>query len=732
LPAALEATKLEPEAEPIVDVRALWSALIAAELEKRPRLRASSSPVYDESYGGNIVEYNADDFTLEFSPEEIVRVFQGELQIGVLDVRGPRSPGKLVFRELTRPGAIRPGVELRLDSLQATSSMERRSAAVARLLGNEAVIDDLITFFDPASDAQPNQVDEWLPRSEDLDRYELNESQREAFTHLWSHRPLGLLQGPPGTGKSTFIAAFVHYALTRGRIRSVLVLSQAHAAANAVGEKIRAVAEAVAEPVTMLRFGTPNNVSAELLPIHAGAIQNAYREVFLSNLEERLIAAGEQLALSKRYLHAAYRLESRLRGLLRPTAIGRNPEAGASSLESTPLNELLEEYGIDPMTSVAGLRDLLHEALSEQLAVRSPKAARQYRRLLDLSWSWPEALRYGERTLEELLVRTRQVVVGTCNGSGRRKLGIDKKTFDLVIIDEAARCDPGDLAIAMQSGAWIVLVGDHKQLPPYVDDDIATVVLEKLGLANKKSLLQSDFERVFRSSYGRVVGRTLVEQYRMAPPIRALVSSLYYESAGLRDAQAREHSPAAYELLGEPFGSPLTWWDTSNMGDEAHEARSRDGSFTNAVEARMIVHLLRRLENADSFWQIAPANTNIGVICMYAAQKRHVTELIDAAGFDGQFRKRVKIDTVDGYQGQENDIVMLSLVRNNQQGNIGFVSDAQRANVALSRAKERLIIVGSAMMFEGARRQNDFGHVARYIRNVPDIGNRNLPASFGR
>lgn len=712
-----------------IDIRALWQAVIAVEMEQKRRVVVTALPVFDEALGLNIIACNDQGIEWDYEPSQVVEVTRNNARVGELVVSASRR-GALAFRELERPQLLRVGDTLTLESPQDKESLRRRSTAVARILGGASGIPNLMEYFQPDRSPEPTIVEKFAPSNDDLSPYGLNPVQREAFQHLWQHRPLGLLQGPPGTGKTAFISAFVHYAVTKAHFRNVLVLSQAHEAADAVADRIRRLGERLGSPLSMLRFGHQDDISDRLVPIHAYSIQSAYRELFLSELEERFRALAARLELADSYAKDALTFEMWARNILRPTLTADN-EAALSELRIPGMDAFLEKYGSLADVPASQARARGHEQLAERHKLRNPSAVQAFQRLLDMAYDWDAALRGQKgRTLEEFFARTRDVVCGTCVGAGRRQLGIDSNLYDLVIIDEAARCGSSELAVAMQSAAWVLLVGDHKQLPPYVERNIARGVQAKLNLPSMTPLLLSDFERVFRSRYGDIAARSLRIQYRMAPAIRALVNALFYneEHERLEDAPERMPPVELYNRLPQPLKRQVTWYDTS--AKEHSNEVSVGNSFRNPLEALIVVDVLKKLERQSEFWEGLPQAT-IGVISFYEQQVRLIRQQFEAAAFSEEFQKRVRIDTVDAYQGQENDIVILSLVRNNKRGEVGFVRNDNRANVALSRAKERLVIVGSAAFFESAwPSDSPFSQVVGYLKSSGDPETEIIPAKL--
>jgi len=257
----------------------------------------------------------------------------------------------------------------------------------------------------------------------------------------------------------------------------------------------------------------------------------------------------------------------------------------------------------------------------------------------------------------------------------------------------------------MQSGRRILLVGDHRQLPPLFGHELLRSVAERLGVGSTTILRQSDFERAFGSKYGSAVQQVLKKQYRMAPKIGELVATTFYPGQDL--GTARGNPPEYYSRLPRPLDDQMTWMDTGHP--RSHRGESEVGrSFMNRREGAIILRLLRTISQCGGFVASAKKDLKegeqlIGVICMYAPQADHIEELILQSDLSADFKALVKVGTVDSYQGKENAIVFVSLVRSNPEYNMGFIRTANRVNVALSRAMERLVIVGSATMFGAPR-----------------------------
>lgn len=714
-----------------IDVPALWRKLIDVETEQYTEAVADSDSHFSRQDKRHFLAYSLSRGALDFNRDDVIEVKMahpkrdGWITIGRLDVdltNGKHLAVDASFSRSFQNGPIcREGTVLRFDSLFEMDSRNRRDRATTRILGGKSTISHLIDYFDLNAEPEVRKNaalpdEDWLKAF-----YGLNASQATSFRHLWGNGPVGLLQGPPGTGKTTFIAAFVHYALTEGRLRNVLLASQSHEAVNTAAEDILDLFRRHGGMPSLVRVGQEGAVSDRLMPFHTAHVEALYRERFRARLKENYLLAGRRLSLPQDFVEAFFQAAVTLRPVLRQihnlrTAVAEHQvsqeeqEMRSSSLLQTVAaiteNLNLPECCFAPGGDGDGWFDDVVTALAGTHGIGNRENVRRLSKVMRLSDDWLGHVGGRRRSFEEFLVNTRQIVCGTCVGLGRASLGLSDAVFDLVIVDEAARCTPGELAVPLQSAKRVLLVGDHLQLEPFHDPLVVESTAKALGIS-QDAVRASDFERAFRSSYGRANGQALRIQYRMLEPIGHLVSKVFYEpGVKLEHGRATPKLPA--EINPGSLDKPIFWLDTSPMGAAAFQSKAggRNKSLVNTVEADTIVKLLTEMDDDQAFQQWMADNVEsgakpVGVICGYAGQKELLLRKVAAAGLSPGFRERIKIDTVDSYQGKQNLIVILSLVRNNNDGTDhtirqGFMSRVNRINVALSRAMDRLVIVGSA------------------------------------
>lgn len=252
-------------------------------------------------------------------------------------------------------------------------------------------------------------------------------------------------------------------------------------------------------------------------------------------------------------------------------------------------------------------------------------------------------------------------------------------SFDWVIVDEAAKATPAEVLVSLIAGKRFILVGDHRQLPPYLDLETEQS-LREAGLDPDEAHV-SLFERLYRGLDERNK-HVLRRQYRMHPSIGELVSELYYKDDG-----GLEHgvSPSPFAVAAYDRDHRAFWLDVAH-GEETQEGRS----WRNFREAVAIQNCLTALDG-DAY--AAGVTYSVGVVAAYTAQKRLLQQML-LSHPERWKALRLRVDTVDAFQGKEDDVIVYSMVRASA-GTKRFISDRRRLNVAFSRARQLLIIAGN-------------------------------------
>lgn len=318
---------------------------------------------------------------------------------------------------------------------------------------------------------------------------------------------------------------------------------------------------------------------------------------------------------------------------------------------------------------------------------------------------------YDLDEIKKLYIQHANVIGTTCVASARRDFMEDYPTFDVVIIDEVSKATPPELLLPMLKGKKIILVGDHHQLPPLMGQETLEEFLEESTDAKEKKeleqlLKESLFERLFRTLPKQ--NKTMLGiQYRMHEKIMDTITPFYKEGdyalqCGLENSDVdRDH---LLESRHYNRNKHLLWFDVPNEKPFFEDRVKGGTSRFNEAELSMIRTLLTDLNEATNEAIQAGriksgAKKNVGVISFYGEQVKRIDLLIHHELNLPHLHCRT--GSVDKFQGMEMDVIILSFVRNHDHpgGDIGFAKDYRRLNVALSRARELLMIVGSADMF---------------------------------
>lgn len=752
--AQLEAVKLRS-----FPVSQIWKTITSTELEAQPSFRVSEEPHFHKDGVGLLIPYSMDAKALEgFEAGDNIRLIlrDGEKDIDIGEINLGMSVRDAVYVPASsRSKRVQAGSQLFIQSQQNKTSMTRRRGAMERILNRQSVLPDLMDYFDEKCKLAPRGYAE-EPTVSDFAVYErttasgtvigLNEAQRAAFTQLITTGPVGLLQGPPGTGKTEFIAAFIHYLISKVGVRNILLVSQSHEAVNTAAERIRAHCRRLNTELNVVRFSNRDQVvSEELLDVYSRNIVDRQRNGFSAELKERVGSMASSLGLGKAFVQTMVDVNQRVFHLVRSLKkldeeIQRAQKGNGAdrralqTLKSSLMGELnlnatlfLGEL-VEGESTPQELLERVYDHVQTVHGVRPPEF-KHCLDLIQLSQEYVERLSSNRANYDEFLMRSRTLVCGTCVGIGLQHLKLSETHFDWVIIDEAARSAPSELAIAMQVGSRVLLVGDHNQLRPTYEEEHKAAIARSLGVttssAEFQQVMRSDFERVFQSPYGRATRATLNTQYRMLPAIGDLVNEIFYD---IDLENGYRPSPAYFsQNVPECLSHVVTWVDTSELGKKAYDSGTL--SLSNSAEADAIIRLLEEIAEDTEFCagmakEMAESQEPpIGVICMYLDQRKLVRKRFAEKNWSEEFRKLVKIETVDSYQGKENNIIIVSLTRAKADQSPGFLATPNRINVAMSRAMERLVIVGSLKMWSGRNARLPLGHVASFIQTKQDTIN---------
>ena len=419
----------------------------------------------------------------------------------------------------------------------------------------------------------------------------------------------------------------------------------------------------------------------------------------LAELIFQAVQSGQKVLACAPSNTAVDNLLEKLVGLIPAVVRVGHPARVFEALRGHTLDELVDN---DPSTEV--IRDMRREVKELiRIAEKGFRSRDGYRRRREL-FAEAGQLRGQIRSLEKTVIRN---VIDSadviCTTTTIDDDLLNDRTFDLVVIDEACQCTLPSVWQAVLRAEKIVLAGDHCQLPPTVLSDQAA------ARGMKNSLMQRLIERD-----GESILRQLTVQYRMHESIMNFSSNAFYDGKLIADVSIKRHRlcglPDVVEL---PLTTlPVEFIDTA--GAEFDEQMEPDGeSKLNPGEARLVVQLVGELIEAG----ISPAE--IGVIAPYAAQVRLLRGQLNVIGLE--------IDTVDGFQGREKEVIIFTMVRSNERREIGFLADTRRTNVALTRARRKLIVIGDSAtlaahrFYEGMLENFESLNAYRSVWEFPDI-----------
>ena len=266
-----------------------------------------------------------------------------------------------------------------------------------------------------------------------------------------------------------------------------------------------------------------------------------------------------------------------------------------------------------------------------------------------------------------------QVIACTLIGSAGRMLSGMK--FGTVFIDEAAQSLEGACWVPIAKAQRVILAGDHFQLPPTI----------KSMEAAKAGLEVTLFEKAIQRNQADVM---LEVQYRMNQKIMQFSGNYFYQGKLKAHPSVQDHRLSEDE-------EPLTFIDTAGCGFDEQQEKESLSTF-NKEEAALLMRHLHSFVESRGLERMQEEGTRLAIISPYKAQVQYLNELLAADELLVSLGRQLRVNTIDSFQGQEKDIIYISLVRSNGSAEIGFLRDIRRMNVAITRARKKLVIIGDS------------------------------------
>jgi hypothetical protein len=613
-------------------------------------------------------EEDALDLRREVPRTEFWNVIDADSEAGEVRLRRPKRPGQ-------GPPPMR-GYLRAYGLFGQMALIKRRKRAIDRLKGHAYLLRALkspdFTFLDTG---------ESLPLK--IDSTKIDEAKRSAMASIWRTRPIFALQGPPGTGKTTLVANLLAQVFTDDPVAQVLVTAQAHAAVDVLREKVRAEVAGMQTPPLAVRLQRtkgdttqdPDYVQQVALRLLSGAVSELGKEEDRKPIQSQWLEKANEV----------------IRALARGDTDGHPAD------------------------------------------------------------------------ICELVKRAAGITYCTTTAANLAALADSTQTFDWSIVEEAGKAHGFDLALPLQTGHRWLLIGDQKQLSPYrfenfrkglsqlneTFDTIQSLPERAGGQVDLDLLLRwnkyDESERTSRKELwlhwlpffetvyltcsrvklasggteigapgGPVLAKMLSRQHRMHPTIAGLVSAAYYGD-GL---QSETYAPNGelikrfvhpFVVPSELAGCAILWLDVPWVGANGNDSASLEGfegRYTSEDESKAIASLLKTL--------LIPGDDrlDLAILSPYRRQVQKLNRHFETISLPNWVKPREGGElrdlkgpaaTVDSFQGNQADVVIVSLVRNNMDApgrGLGFLRESRRMNVLFSRAERLLVLVGSWDFFE--------------------------------
>ncbi|KAG1818441.1 SEN1 N terminal-domain-containing protein [Suillus subaureus] len=500
-----------------------------------------------------------------------------------------------------------------------------------------------------------------------MSTYSVNEPQARAIIGSLKIDGFALIQGPPGTGKTSTICGLVE-AFLQKRPR---VVTSIHVGKTATSS----------EPVKKILLCAPSNAAINEI---AGRLKEGYRgpQRKASSLKVVRVGTDKAIDISVKDVSLDYLVEQKLNGQA-PANTSKDAHNEINVLRGEI--EQVKQIKQQKLEELASVRDnnarmvVLEEEI-KRLNSRRMTLTQQFDRLKDKQKSDSRTLDAIRRRVRMEVLQEADVICCTLSGAGHETL--EQLDFEMVIIDEAAQSIELSSLIPLKFRCQrCIMVGDPQQLPP-------TVLSQE---ACKYRYNQSLFVRLQKHRPDAV--HLLSIQYRMHPDISRLPSRIFYEGR-LLDGPDMDTKTKQPWHLHPKFGTYRFF--NVNRGQET-SISATGHSLKNTTESQVALALYARL--CKEFSDI-DFDFRVGIVSMYRGQVIELQRAFEQR-FGRDIKGRVHFHTVDGFQGQEKDVIILSCVRAGPGvQSVGFLSDVRRMNVAITRARSSLFILGHAPTLE--------------------------------
>ncbi|WP_238251545.1 AAA domain-containing protein [Capnocytophaga cynodegmi] len=588
---------------------------------------------------------------------------------------------------------------------------KRQQEALNKIRNNDVQNDKLIHYLFNPDKLESEYIDIQLEKIHQTDKdgkpYQYSYNQQKAIVNATHRKPLTVIQGPPGTGKTTVITEIVFQILNRDRGAKILITSQTNDAVDNVLDNLleKNISLVRLSGVRKPKFSLQKHTLERKIEGWKEEVKKRTKEnwkpiknTFVQKLDKDLTQIFDTLSTDKNWNEKRKHIEKQL-------TFNEKYKHLVSNLTSE--KEFLQE-----LEKCTGL------AFSDYFEKQNI-----YKDWLNVVSGLDEKSQINQK-----LIDTIRVIGATTSHIAAKKYAKYNFEFDYVIMDESGKATLPESLIPLVLGNNAVLVGDHRQLRPMLTSNkevekwlrekhkneakILVYEIENFeDYFNRSSLFENIIEKIDEDHKSQ-----LEECRRMPKDAVHLTSKYFYEVFGDEAIKPVERPKEQEHNLDLKVDSSIIFLD---IGNAVRSEIDGNGSSKNRVSANLIPQLLQKLDNFDRV-----KNYSIGVITGYKAQLREINKNLKPLYSNKLKRikmKDVAVSVVDKFQGLEKDIIIFDLVRSNQN-TLGFLANANRINVALSRHKKLLIIIGNYEWLLQAKSHNSSGKVAlqNYLKAIKE------------
>ncbi len=633
--------------------------------------------------------------------------------------------------------------ELLLNTNAAERAIAYQSSAV------DAVLYDRITnprlkaiLLDPSCARSPEPVSD-----DQVQRSTLKGEKRSVLRKALGTTEILAIEGPPGTSKTDVISEICVNWLARNPGHRILLSSQTHTALDEAIERIATLKADGAEAIVRIGRSDDPRIGEVSKPLMLEQKVERWAEQVRHTAESNMAAWAEERGVDRALVSLGMRVE-RLVQLLRQLADVEEriatEEAEANAAEDR-LEEIdtspdeVEELGLttieigDELALLKATRRQIRQQvrsvraelasspdLGPQLAevtdvfeleewqgvyLNGDEAVRECQQRLSLLESW--LLRVGRTgDFNAAVLSDAKIIAATCVGIAGVK-GIEAVEYDLCIVDEASKATATEILIPMSRSKRWIIVGDAKQLPPFFEEFGENLLSE---YDEKKEIRPTILDRMIDKEAG-LPGECRAEmkvQHRMIKPIGDLVSACFYD-------RTLESPIESHNLRLHPdVPAAVTWYTTTR--ERRHEEQPVGKTFQNDLEVEWTKRVLHNLQGAA---QRQSTQMRVALISGYTAQVKRLATMAERNASEWPNLK-VVCNSVHAFQGKHADVCVYSVVRSNRKRQLGFLREKPLLNVALSRARSGLILIGDHHFCLTAKGENPFKPVIEWVENHPD------------